>query len=409
MQTAIILSSVATSLFGLYFIVIAALGAFKKPKIHPFSDPSRRLAAVIAARNEEPVIGQLVESLMDQRYPRELFDVFVIVNNCTDDTSGAAERAGAKVIECTIPTKTKGEVLNFAFGALVDLDYDAFVIFDADNVVHPGFFQAVNNARAAGIITAQGFRDSKNADDNWIAGGTATFYWGMCRLYNRARNNLGMSCALNGTGLMVSVQLLRDIGWGFHTLCEDLEFSAQCALSGTKIGWMEDAITYDEQPVKFTDSFVQRRRWTAGTFQCFKRYGRRLLKRAVSHRSTHCMDMLVVFTGTIVQLLCFIPPVLVTVSYAMLAANGLPAWMGYLRFIAMMALGMTIVPIAISLVIGIAVKKMSKKRLSAVLLFPVYVTTWMIANVLCLFTRPPKWKHIRHGSTANPLKDGIPL
>jgi cellulose synthase/poly-beta-1,6-N-acetylglucosamine synthase-like glycosyltransferase len=387
--------------------VIAALGAFKKPKINPFSTPTRRLAAVIAARNEEPVIGQLVESLMDQRYPRELFDVFVIVNNCTDDTRGAAERAGAKVIECTFRTKTKGDALNFAFDALVSSDYDAFVIFDADNVVHPGFFQAVNNARAAGAVAAQGFRDSKNADDNWIAGGTATFYWGMCRLYNRARNNLGMSCALNGTGLMVSVQLLRDIGWGFHTLCEDLEFSAQCALNGTKIGWMEDAITYDEQPVKFIDSFVQRRRWSAGTFQCFKRYGRRLFSRMISHKSSHCMDMLIVFTGTIVQLLCFIPPLLVTASYAMLAVKGMPAWMGYLRFVAMSTAGMIIVPMTISLVIGIAVQKMNKKRLSAVLLFPLYVATWMVANVLCMFTRAPKWKHIRHGSTANPLKDGV--
>jgi hypothetical protein len=118
------------------------------------------------------------------------------------------------------------------------------------------------------------------------------------------------------------------------------------------------------------------------------------------------MDMLIVFTGTIVQLICFLPPLLITASYAMAAAGDPAAWMGYLRFCLMSAAGMIVFPMAVSLTICAAVKKMNRKRASAILLFPVYLATWMVANVLCMFTRAPKWKHIRHGSTANPLRDG---
>ena len=62
--------------------------------------PLRRYAVLISARNEEPVITQLLESIRDQDYPAELCDVWVIPNNCTDDTAGAARARGARVLEC---------------------------------------------------------------------------------------------------------------------------------------------------------------------------------------------------------------------------------------------------------------------------------------------------------------------
>ena len=57
--------------------------------------PSRlhRFAVIVSARNEEGVIGELLESLNRQNYPKELLDLYVVADNCTDDTAGAARRA----------------------------------------------------------------------------------------------------------------------------------------------------------------------------------------------------------------------------------------------------------------------------------------------------------------------------
>jgi cellulose synthase/poly-beta-1,6-N-acetylglucosamine synthase-like glycosyltransferase len=145
---------------------------------------------------------------------------------------------------------SKGEVLRWTFEELLsgEKKYDAFCIFDADNVADGGFFQAVNNALAAGYGVAQGYRDSKNPDDNWVAGCTSIFFWFMNRFFNHARFAMNMSASLNGTGIMFSADTIRKIGFDTCTLTEDQEFTGICALNGVKIGWMEDAITYDVNP-----------------------------------------------------------------------------------------------------------------------------------------------------------------
>ena len=76
-----------------YLIRVAARGTVKLPaakKLH-------RYAFFISAHNEEPVIGNLVRSILAQDYPRELMDVFVVCDACTDNTHEEAERAGAIV------------------------------------------------------------------------------------------------------------------------------------------------------------------------------------------------------------------------------------------------------------------------------------------------------------------------
>lgn len=58
-----------------------------------------RYAFIIAARNESAVIGQLIRSIHKQNYPQELIDVFVVADNCTDNTAEVARGEGAIVYE----------------------------------------------------------------------------------------------------------------------------------------------------------------------------------------------------------------------------------------------------------------------------------------------------------------------
>lgn len=93
---------VVLALYGLYYVVVSLFG-LKRPKAYAPCAPRSRFAVLVAARNEEAVIGNLVDSLLAQNYPRELYDIYVLPNNCTDNTRRAAIRAGAKVLDCTVP------------------------------------------------------------------------------------------------------------------------------------------------------------------------------------------------------------------------------------------------------------------------------------------------------------------
>ena len=263
---------VLMSLWGLWYL-ISGLACVRKPKDYGFHPARTKFAVLIAARNEELVIGPLINSLLTQEYPSNLYDIWVVPNNCTDNTALAARNFGAEVLECTVPVKSKGEVLRFAYNRLRGRRYDAWLVFDADNVVDSRFLAEMNNARMAGVQAAQGYRDSKNPYDTAVSGCSSIYYWMMDRFHNGGKAGLGVSAMIGGTGFMVTQALLDRLGgWRTETISEDLELTAQTVLAGERVAYVPKAVTYDEQPLTWEQSFTQRRRWTSGTLQVAQRY-----------------------------------------------------------------------------------------------------------------------------------------
>ena len=385
--------SIIGSLYGLWFAAIAVLGSVKRNKPVPAAAPRYRFAVLVPARNEEGVVGHLVRSLMNQEYPRELYDVFVIPNGCTDDTAQVAMREGAKILECTVPTKSKGDVLRFAFGRMSEEGgYDGYCILDADNLAAPGFLRAANDMLCAGWQITQGFRDSKNPSDSWVAGDTSVFFWFMNRFYNRARNALGMSAALNGTGIVMTSELVEKLGWNVRSLTEDLEFSGLCAVNGVKIGFMEAGVVYDEQPVRLIDSIVQRRRWTAGSIQCLRLYFMELLKR----RSAQALDMLCVFLGGVMQIVCMIPGIIGVIDVIMQIASGKLGIMTVAGTAAASLAAAYCLCTLFALLVCALEKKLRARMIPSILMFPIFLVTWTIANIWAILTPPPRWTQISH-------------
>ena len=189
--------------------------------------PKNKFAILVASRNEEAVIGELVESLLEQDYPKDLYEVIVIPNNCTDNTEKVAKKAGATIMKCTVPVKSKGEVLKFAFEKLSKRkDIDAYIVFDADNIVKKDYLTHMNSALCDGYRVAQCFRDSKNASDNWLSGSYSIFYWVQNFFFNKARMQMGGSSSINGTGFMIKKDVIDEFGFNTVTLTEDVEFTA---------------------------------------------------------------------------------------------------------------------------------------------------------------------------------------
>lgn len=104
----------------------------------------KTFAMIVCAHNEEQVIGQLVENLHLLNYSDQLYDIFVVADNCKDNTAQIARQAGAIVYErFNDNEKGKGFAMDWMFQRLFEMErqYDAVCVFDADNLVHPNFLR----------------------------------------------------------------------------------------------------------------------------------------------------------------------------------------------------------------------------------------------------------------------------
>ncbi|HHX87978.1 MAG TPA: glycosyltransferase, partial [Firmicutes bacterium] len=168
--------------FGVYYLVISLAGLFTKRcrRRHP---PRMRFAIIVPAHNEEKVIGKLVKNLVCLDYPRQLYDIYVVADRCTDRTAEVARKGGAVVWERFDHRSCgKGRVLEYALSRLGFTrgqahSYDAAVVFDADNLVSSNFLQVMNNRLLEGEKVIQSFIDSKNPNDSWVTSSFSITFW----------------------------------------------------------------------------------------------------------------------------------------------------------------------------------------------------------------------------------------
>ena len=272
------------NIFWVYQFIISVTSLIKFKEKPLLVDKKHRFIIALPANNEETVIGNLIKSLKMQDYDKDLFDIYVIADNCTDNTAKIARENGAIVYERFDETKkTKGYALNWFLDKMKDKkdDYDALLVFDADNIVDKNFLNVMNKKLCQGEVLVQGYRDIKNPTDTWVSGGYAIFYWTMNRLYHLARYNMGLSPLINGTAFMVKWDMLIDEGWNTKTLTEDIEFALINISKGVKLGWAKDAIVYDEQPLTFKQSWKQRERWSVRTSSMCKWIFKRFSKSSI--------------------------------------------------------------------------------------------------------------------------------
>lgn len=384
------------TIFWLYQLIVSICSLIKFKEKPILEDKQNRFMTIIPAHNEENVVANLIESLKNQDYPKELYDIYVIADNCTDNTAKIAKEAGAIVYErFDEDKKTKGYALQWFLAQKIqeDAPYDAFCVFDADNIADKNFLKAMNKKLCQGENVVQGYRDIKNPTDNWITAGYAIFYWTMNRFYHLARYNLGLSPLLNGTGFMVRFDVIKPTGWDTKTLTEDIEFSLKNIIAGRKLGWATDAIVYDEQPTGFKQSWTQRSRWTVGHIQCMKEYTG-LLAAAVKEKKTLMnFDGLLYILGSIPMFV--ITLILLLINFIIFAVQGMTAQellINILRYL----IPTFLLPILTAILIMLLDKKPIKPMLKGLAFYPLFLGSWLLINFKCLFKRDTKWEKIEH-------------
>lgn len=258
-----------------YFVI----GMFFTRKFKPAKN-KHKYAILIAARNEECVIGNLIDSIHKQDYPSNLIDVFVVADNCQDRTAKIARDMGAICYERTDDLhKTKGFALEFLLDRIDEdygrMSYDGYFIMDADNLLKSNYISKMNDAFDCGEKIVTSYRNTKNFDENWIASTYALHWIRSIRTNHRARSVLGLATNIQGTGFLIASEIVQD-GWHYTGLTEDRALTADAVSQGYMITYQDEAEFYDEQPVSLRVALRQRLRWSKGHLQAFVESGPKL-------------------------------------------------------------------------------------------------------------------------------------
>ena len=364
-------------------------------------------AVLICARNEENVIGELIDSINSQTYKGNI-TTFVMADNCTDNTYDVAVSHNA-VAYTRHSTEFIGK--GYAMEALLKEirrdfpeGFDGYFVFDADNILSPDYIEEMHKCHLEGNDVITSYRNTKNYGDNWISSGYGLWFLRETMYLNYARYKLGSSAAISGTGFFFANSVLKDIGgWPFHLLTEDIEFTINRVCKGRKIAFCRSAVFYDEQPTSVKQSFRQRMRWARGYIQVFRHYGKDLMYETL-HGNFAAFDMAMnimpAFLLTAISITC-------NLLYGIIGAVAggditIALWSMFETVINACALlfvlgGITMITEWKNIHAGTA------RKIFSVFSFPLFMLTYIPVAFTALFVNPG-WKPIRHKAATSALR-----
>jgi 1,2-diacylglycerol 3-beta-glucosyltransferase len=272
-----------------YLLTATLLSARPRRPSDPAAD--RKFRFVVPAHNESAGIGDTVRSLLSVDYPRQLFEVVVVADNCSDDTADKASAAGAIVmVRNDSERRGKGYALDHAFSSTPP-DVDSVVVIDADTLISPNLLQAFAARRHLGARAAQADYAVRNPDAGWRTRLIAIAFGAFHIVRSRARERLGLSCGLRGNGMCFSTELLREIPHQAYSVVEDVEYGIRLGKAGYRVHYADEAHVYGEMVTTSAAANSQRRRWEEGRALLVREHAWPLLRAALTQRSRVLLDL----------------------------------------------------------------------------------------------------------------------
>ncbi len=260
----------------IFYLFLSFTGAFLFPFRRKTSSPvSHKFAILIPAYNEENVIGNILESIEYIDYPKELYDVYVICDHCTDRTEEIAKKYNfVKIISIYNNfSSNKAKALNYATKIILnEKDYDAFCYFDADSLIHPDFLKSMSAMLDKGACAIQGMQLPKNPYESWISSIISSGQFITNYFFQKPKQFLGLSATLHGKGICFKKNIVTNFKWDEHCLTEDLEMQMRLVYNGVRIQWNEYAVVYDEEPVYISQYLKRSIRWARGSLDVAKKH-----------------------------------------------------------------------------------------------------------------------------------------
>ncbi|MBN8561251.1 MAG: glycosyltransferase family 2 protein [Leptolyngbya sp. UWPOB_LEPTO1] len=277
-------------------LMLARPNAFAKPLEDDDLFPT--VSLMVAAKNEEAVIGRLVKMLCELNYPRDRYEVWVIDDNSTDKTPEVLDHLTTQYPQLKVfnrPENSSGGKSG-ALNQVFPLTSGEFlVVFDADAQVEPDFLRRVIPVFERGdigaiqvrkaIIQAEPQFHSNEAKNFWIQGQMAEM--ALDAFIQQQRAAIGGLGELRGNGQLVRREALLDCGgWNEETITDDLDLTFRLHLSGWDIEVVTEPAVYEEGVTNAIALWHQRNRWAEGGYQRYLDYWRLILRNRMGSRKT---------------------------------------------------------------------------------------------------------------------------
>lgn len=396
-----------------FFLQLVYMLLFWLPKkTFPKSDKINRIAIMIPAHNEADVIYDTVRLLFEkQTYPKDMFDVYVVADNCTDDTAKLAKKAGAKVYIHTDNDPKHhmvGYALEYAFKLLIkeNIDYAYVIRLDADNHVNDEFLSLMNDAYNSGAKIARPYESALNMTQNGYTKACGLYYTFDSRCSSRVRERLHLDAHVNGPGSLTDFEILKRIdGYDTTTMCEDTEFNFKRMFEGIKCHFVEDAVVYEDLPSTLKDTLARNKRLGAGNIRLLFKYTPKLFFYSIKNLNFSFIENWLTYLFIpICPICCIWLPGFYIYAYIYKMSIQDWTWVTNTTILICLMVGILFVFCGILQAVIMVLsdyKKMGAKNrrelISGILLFPLFSIVYVITITIGIFSKP-KWTKVNRNS-----------
>lgn len=395
---------------------------FLPKKTYKKTEKLNKICILIPAHNESDVIYETIRDIIEnQNYPKSLYSIYVIADNCTDRTKILAKRAGAKVFvhkDDNPKHHMVGYALEFGMKELLKIDkkkhFDFMVRLDADNHINKDFLRLMNDAYNSGARIARPYESAINMTQNSFTKACGLYYIFDSRCSSRVRERLHLDAHVNGPGSLTDFEIIRKIGgYDTTTMCEDTEFNWKRMFEGIRCHYVEDAVVYEDLPSTLKDTFNRNKRLGAGNVRLFFKYTPKLFFYTFKNRNFSFLENRLTYIFIpICPILCIWLPCFYIYAYIyhFLGGDALFTssflwykdldWLTFTTSIIVFSIVVLFVFCGIlqaSLMVISDYKKMGAKRrrdlISGILMFPIFSIVYVITITIGIFSKP-KWNKV---------------
>ena len=261
-----------------YLLIKEYIVALKDSKVtlkRIYDNPS--FAILIPARDESKVISNLIDSIEKQTFKIDSKDIYIIVESKKDKTVDIAKERNINIIYRKKLTnrRRKGYALDDAIKEILrkKKHYDAYFIFDADNVLDRNYFKEMVKTYKKGYDIGIGYRNTKNGNSSIFSACSSLTFSMINTFSNNYKMKHNLTLTVSGTGFYIKGKILEELGgYPFNSLTEDYEFTLYATLNDLTSTYNMKAKFFDEQPTDYNTTIKQRTRWVKGYFDSRRKY-----------------------------------------------------------------------------------------------------------------------------------------
>ena len=371
---------------------------------------THNFCVLIPARYESRVIEGLLKSIKNQSYKINMKDVYVVVESIKDETVNICKKYNTSVfVRKDLDLKRKGYARDEAVKYILSCNknYDAYFIFDADNVLDENYFKNMIPVFDKGYDLAAGSRNCKNGNDGVVPAASALTFSLVNTVFNEKKNRETRNITFSGTGFYIRGYLIKKWGgYPFHTLTEDYELSSYATLNNLTTYYNVNSVFYDEQPLRFKNTINQRIRWIRGYFDVRKLYSKKMFQSLDSADKNYGSKLdeafgIIPYILIVIGLVIWLLSLMFFMIYNFLLNDKL--WKSnaleliiYLFAIYFILMVMTFVMLILE---GKKINLNKKSKLKALFYNPIFMITYVPCAIRALTAKEVSWARVEHGNT----------